>query len=63
MRGTLFASPTHTPAASKMTGIARTLLYAATRNIMAKWTMPIPNWASTLNQLAIRFEGRLRIES
>ncbi len=41
----------------------RKLLYLATRNITAKWTMPIPNWASILNQLAIRFEGRLRIES
>ena len=39
----------------------RKLLYLATRNITAKWTMPVPNWASILNQLAIRFEGRLNI--
>lgn len=37
----------------------RKLLYLATRNITAKWTMPVPNWATLLNQLAIRFEGRL----
>ncbi len=39
----------------------RKLLYLATRNITAKWTMPVPNWASILNQLAIRFEGRLQL--
>jgi transposase-like protein len=37
----------------------RKLLYLATRNITAKWTMPVPNWAAILNQLAIRFDGRL----
>lgn len=37
----------------------RKLLYLANRNITAKWTMPVPNWASILNQLSIRFEGRL----
>ncbi len=37
----------------------RKLLYLATRNITAQWTMPVPNWASLLNHLAIRFEGRL----
>jgi putative transposase len=36
----------------------RKLLYLATRTITAKWTMPVPNWAAILNQLAIRFEGR-----
>jgi transposase-like protein len=36
----------------------RKLLFLATRNITAKWTMPVPNWANLLNQLAIRFEGR-----
>ncbi len=41
----------------------RKLLYLATRNIIAQWTMPFPNWASILNQLAIRFEGRFGIES
>jgi putative transposase len=37
----------------------RKLLFLATRHITAKWTMPVPNWATILNQLAIRFEGRL----
>jgi len=36
----------------------RKILYLATKNISKKWTMPIPNWALILNQLAIRFEGR-----
>lgn len=36
----------------------RKLLFLATRNITQKWTMPVQNWASILNQLAIRFEGR-----
>jgi transposase-like protein len=40
----------------------RKLLYLATRNITAKWTMPVPNWAAILNQLAIRFEGRFPID-
>ncbi len=40
----------------------RKLLYLVTRNITAKWTMPVPNWASILNQLAIRFEGRLPLD-
>ena len=39
----------------------RKLLYLATRNITAKWTMPVQNWATILNQLAIRFEGRLQL--
>lgn len=37
----------------------RKLLCLATRNITAKWTMPVPNWASILNPFAIRFQGRL----
>jgi putative transposase len=36
----------------------RKLLFLATRKITAKWTMPVPNWANLLNQLAIRFGGR-----
>lgn len=31
----------------------------ATRDITKKWTMPIFNWATILNQLVIRFEDRL----
>jgi putative transposase len=38
---------------------ARKLLFLATRDITNKWTMPIQNWATILNQLVIRFEDRL----
>ena len=37
------------------------LLYLGLRNISKRWTMPIPNWGSALNQFAIFFEGRLPI--
>lgn len=40
---------------------ARKLLWLAHRDIEKKWTMPIPNWALILNQLAIRFEDRFPI--
>ena len=40
---------------------AAKLLYLAQRNVTKKWTKPILNWAKILNQLAIRFEGRLPI--
>jgi putative transposase len=36
----------------------RKIMFLADRDITEKWTMPIPNWANILNQLAIRFEGR-----
>ncbi len=39
----------------------RKLLFLANRNITKKWTMPIPNWATILNQLAIRFEDRFPV--
>lgn len=35
------------------------LVYLLSRNIMAKWTMPIHNWALVIQQLAIIFEERL----
>ena len=35
------------------------LLYMGIRNASKKWTMPIQNWALTISQLAIFFEGRL----
>jgi len=38
---------------------ARKLLFLANRDILKKWTMPIQNWPLILNQLVIRFEGRL----
>ncbi|MDY0292469.1 MAG: IS256 family transposase [Desulfuromonadaceae bacterium] len=37
------------------------LLYLALQNISKKWTMPIRNWKSALNQFSIIFEDRLPI--
>lgn len=37
----------------------RKLFYLATMDIEKKWAKPIPNWPLILNQLAIRFDGRL----
>jgi transposase-like protein len=39
----------------------RKLLWLAHQDIARKWTMPVANWASILNQLAIRFEDRFPI--
>ena len=36
------------------------LMYLAYRNITRDWTAPMQNWASILNQLAIKFEARLQ---
>ena len=38
---------------------ARKLLFLATNTIQRKWVTPIFNWTAILNQLAIRFDGRL----
>jgi transposase-like protein len=35
------------------------LLYLALQNIEKKWTMPIRNWKSALNQFTIIFEDRM----
>jgi len=35
------------------------LLYMALKNIAKKWTMPIRNWKSALNQFSIIFESRM----
>ena len=35
------------------------LMYLALQNIAKKWTMPIRNWRSALNQFSIMFEGRM----
>lgn len=43
------------------TQAVRKLLWLAHRDITKKWTVPIPNWANILNQLAIRFEDRFPI--
>jgi transposase-like protein len=40
---------------------ARKMLFLSTRNILKKWTMPIHNWATILNQLVIKFEGRIAV--
>ena len=37
----------------------RKLLYLATVDITAKWTMPLHGWPKVLNQLVIRFEDRV----
>lgn len=36
----------------------RKLMFLANRGITRRWTKPTFNWASMLNQLAIRFEER-----
>lgn len=38
------------------------LIYLTTENISKKWTHPLQNWALTLQQLCIQFEGRLKIK-
>lgn len=38
------------------------LVFLIARNIMAKWTMPMSNWALAIQQLAIHFEGRLKLD-
>lgn len=35
------------------------LLYLSIRRVSSKWTMPIRDWASALNQFMIKFEGRI----
>lgn len=37
------------------------ILFLAIRDISKKWTMPIQNWALTISQLSINFEGRLNL--
>ena len=38
------------------------LVYLATRNIEKKWTSSLQNWGLTVQQLAIKFEGRLPLD-
>lgn len=38
------------------------LIYSAYQRIQAKWNQPLHNWALTVSQLDIYFEGRLKIE-
>ena len=35
------------------------LIYPAHKNIKQKWTMPLANWATTAQKLAIWFPGRM----
>ena len=35
------------------------LMYLAMQNIAKKWTMPVRNWAAVINQLSIKFQGRV----
>jgi putative transposase len=37
------------------------LIYLAYGNIRKKWTTPLQNWAMTVYQLSIWFEGRLKL--
>lgn len=38
------------------------LVYLATKRIQSKWTSPLHNWSLTVQQLAIKFEGRLNLK-
>ena len=38
------------------------LVYCAIQRITEKWTTPLQNWALTISQLSIYFEGRLQLE-
>ena len=37
------------------------LVYLAYRNIRKKWTMPLANWATISQQLAIKFGDRFKL--
>ena len=37
------------------------LLYLSLKNIMKKWTMPVRNWGSALNQFAVLYGDRMPI--
>jgi putative transposase len=37
------------------------MVYLAHRNISKKWTQPLQNWSLSVSQLAIYFEGRLKL--
>lgn len=49
---------TKTKAAFPTVEAARKLLFLVNRKVTAKWTAPVQDWTSILNQLAIRFEDR-----
>jgi transposase-like protein len=37
------------------------LIFLAYCNIQKKWTAPLQNWAMTVSQLSIWFEGRIKL--
>ncbi len=37
------------------------LVYCACQKIAEKWTAPLQNWALTISQLHVYFEGRIQI--
>jgi transposase-like protein len=37
------------------------LVYLASQNAQKKWTSPLSNWSLTVQQLAIKFSGRLKL--
>ena len=37
------------------------MLFLAIRDVARKWTSPIQNWAATISQLAVFFEGRVNL--
>jgi len=49
---------TKTKAAFPTVEAARKLLFLTNRRVTAKWTAPVQDWTTILNQLAIRFEER-----
>ena len=38
------------------------LVYLATKRVEQKWITPLQNWSMTVQQLAIKFEGRLELD-
>jgi len=38
------------------------LVYCACQKIEQKWTAPLQNWALTISQLDVYFEGRIKLE-
>ena len=39
------------------------ILFLAIQDVMKKWSMPLANWALTISQLAVMYEGRFNLES
>ena len=39
------------------------ILFLAIQDVMKKWSMPLANWALTISQLAVMYDGRFNLES